>query len=79
MPSDADEAYEDVLAELLDFVAGSGKYAGLGRGDSTRPGDWPAEDERHALLAELNRRGLVRRRRDGDAWAWEATGLRRAD
>lgn len=75
--TDADEEFEDRLAEMLDFLAGKGKYRGLGKGRIT---EGVAEDmEDHAALCELRRRGQARRTRDGDGWAWEATGFRRAE
>ena len=75
----ADEEFEDGLAEMLDFLAGKGKYRGLGKGRVTEPEEHPREMEDHATLCELRRRGLARRRKDGKAWVWEATGFKRTE
>jgi len=73
---DEREAYEDELEELLDFISGKGKYKGLGKGGISEPTSGNAEDARqHAMLAELERRGLAKQMRDATGFVWRATGL----
>ena len=70
---------EDALSELFDLIAGSGKYAGLGSGLTTFPGESGEWDRDHAMCAELERRGLVRRKQVEGGVEWVATGLRLAE
>ena len=77
--TDADDEFEDDLLELLDFLAGKGKYRGLGKGDAIQLGQVAEDDHRHALLLELRRRGQARRKIVDGVAVWEATDFRRVD
>ena len=83
MDGDDDPEADDGLEELLDLIAGRGKYRGHGAGLWTHPGDHAEEDAIHAQCLELERRGLVRRKESDAvtrATLWQARpGLRIAD
>ncbi len=52
---------EEHLADLLDFIAGRGKWQFFGGAFHTHPGYDANNDRIHSACLELERRGLVQR------------------